>query len=167
MPLAGSRSTHKSHQFPSARLLSLLGLIKRVAKVWDQQFPGWRSSIAAFSVLATIMLIINISALVWAVTHLDDGYYATIAIGFYKDMSNLSRWIHLGISILNTALLAGSNYCMQCLTSPTREEVDRAHESGTCLDIGILSWRNVLACSRKRVCILVVLVISSVALHAT
>jgi hypothetical protein len=148
-----------------ASLYSLLRIVKRVGSAWDDRFPGWRSGIAGFTILSSIVLILNISALAWTATHLDDGRYATLAIGSYESISNWSGWLHFATNILSTALLAGSNYCMQCLSSPVRAEVDAAHARGSYLNIGTLSWRNVLASRKRRIFLLVLLAISSIAMH--
>jgi hypothetical protein len=148
-----------------AFLYSLLRFVKLVGSAWDDRFPSWRSGIAGFTILASIVLILNISALAWTATHLDDGHYATLAIGSYESISNLSGWLHFTTNILSTALLAGSNYCMQCLSSPTRAEVDAVHARGSYLNIGTLSWRNVLASRKRRIFLLVLLAISSIAMH--
>lgn len=129
---------------------------------WNDRFPGWRGGIAGFIVLASVMLTLNISALLWSATHLDRGHYATLAIGSYESVSNLSGWVHLAINVSSVALLAGSNYCMQCLSSPTRAEVDAAHAEGSYLNIGTSSWRNVLRSRKRRIFILSLLTLSSV-----
>lgn len=41
------------------------------------------------------------------------------------------------INILSTALLGASNYCMQCLAAPSREQVDKAHNQKTWVRIGV------------------------------
>jgi hypothetical protein len=146
-------------------LYSFLRFVKLVSSAWDDRFPGWRSGIAGFTILASIVLMLNISVLAWTATHLDDGHYATLAVGSYESISNWSGWIHFGINILSTALLAGSNYCMQCLSSPTRAEVDAAHARGSYLNIGILSWRNVLSSRKRRICLLWLIATSSVLMH--
>lgn len=150
---------------PLAFLYRLLRSIKRLESIWNDRFPGWRSGIAGFTILASTVLILNISALVWTATHLDEGHYATVAVGTYKNISNLSERVHLGTNILSAALLAGSNYCMQCLSSPTRAEADAAHARGSYLNIGVLSWRNVLASRKRRICLLLLLTLSSIGMH--
>ena len=50
--------------------------------------------------------------------------------------------VHLVINLLSTTMLSSSNYCMQCLSAPTRNEVDKAHAHGIWLDIGVPSLRN-------------------------
>lgn len=36
---------------------------------------------------------------------------------------------------------------MQVLNAPSREEVDKSHMSGSWLEIGVLSWRNIVRLS--------------------
>jgi len=148
-----------------ASFYSLLRFAKVIGSAWNDRFPGWQSGIAGFTILASTVLMLNISALAWTATHLGDGHYATLAVGSYESISNLSGWVHFGINILSTVLLAGSNYCMQCLSSPTRAEVDAAHARGSYLNIGTLSWRNVLASRKRRICLLSLLTLSGVVMH--
>lgn len=54
----------------------------------------------------------------------------------------ISTGLHILINILSTILPGASNYMMQCLHSPTRAEVDKAHAQRKWGDIGIPSWRN-------------------------
>lgn len=149
------------------RLYAALRAFKALCASWNARLPGWQSGVAAFSILAAVTLVLNISALAWAATHFDDYPYATIALGTYDEMSKMSGRIHFCISILSTVLLAGSNHCIQCLSSPTREEVDAAHSRGTHLKIGILSWRNISARGKMSLCHAVLLLSSRIALHAT
>jgi hypothetical protein len=159
----GAQLERSKHSMGS--LYSLLRIVKVAGSAWDNRFPGWRSGIAGFTILASIVLTLNISALAWTATHLDDGNYATLTVGSYESISNWSGWIHFGINILCTALLAGSNYCMQCLSSPTRAEVDAAHARGSYLNIGTLSWRNVFSSRRRRICLMSLLGLSSFLMH--
>jgi hypothetical protein len=66
---------------------------------------------------------------------------------------------------LSTVLLSGSNYCMQCLSAPSREEVNAAHAKGKWLDIGIPSVHNLKSISMKKVGLWWCLGLSSVPLH--
>jgi hypothetical protein len=136
------------------------------SKSWDMQFPGWRSGVAGFSLLTSVILLLNISALSWTATHLDDGAYATVAVQSCKNIGKLTSYAQFGINAFSTGLLAGSNYCMQCLSSPTRKEIDAAHAKNSYLNIGILSWRNVISFRKRRICLLLALVLSSVPLLA-
>ncbi|KAF0316724.1 hypothetical protein GQ607_016066 [Colletotrichum asianum] len=77
----------------------------------------------------------------------------------------LNTGIHVVINILSIILLAGSNYCMQCLIAPTRPEIDEAHSSQCWLDIGVPSIRNFWSIGRKRKAIWILLSASSLPLH--
>ncbi|TGZ80807.1 hypothetical protein EX30DRAFT_39561 [Ascodesmis nigricans] len=44
---------------------------------------------------------------------------------------------HLMINVASTMLLGSSNFIMQCLTAPTRKDVDWAHEKRKFLEIGV------------------------------
>jgi hypothetical protein len=90
---------------------------------------------------------------------------STIYTGDCKRVETTDTWIHLAINALSTLLLSGSNYCMQCLSAPTRAEVDAAHARKKWLDIGVPSIRNLRNIGRKRVFLWWCLGLSSVPLH--
>ena len=89
----------------------------------------------------------------------------TLHDGSCKRTATLTFWIHLVINVLSTLLLGASNYSMQCLSSPTRREIDRAHGKGVWLDIGVPSVRNLRYLSISRVTLWWLLAISSIPLH--
>ncbi|KAF2832450.1 hypothetical protein CC86DRAFT_401213 [Ophiobolus disseminans] len=116
----------------------------------------WKTSLYMFVGLASAVLIINTGFLVWAIRTRG----TTNGMGILYEAScdttkKANIGIHLLINILSSALLGASNYCMQCLSAPTRPEVDKAHRKGTWLDIGIPSLRNVISSNfgkRKMLC---------------
>jgi hypothetical protein len=67
--------------------------------------------------------------------------------------------------LLSTILLASSNYAMQCLSAPTRTELDQAHTKTQWLDIGILSFRNLTQIKTVRMLFWLLLGVSSLPLH--
>ncbi|OAL51545.1 hypothetical protein IQ07DRAFT_384245 [Pyrenochaeta sp. DS3sAY3a] len=80
----------------------------------------------------------------------------------------ISRWstaAHLLINVFSTMLLGASNYTMQVMSSPTRDDIDNAHTKRKWLDIGVLSIRNLRNIPRTRTMVWVVLAFSSVPLH--
>jgi hypothetical protein len=89
----------------------------------------------------------------------------TIAKGDMKRITTISTAYHVLINILSTILLTSSNYAMQILCAPTRQEVDRAHARGQWLEIGIMSIRNLRHIDRRRAVLWVLLAISSAPLH--
>lgn len=78
------------------------------------------------------------------------------------------RWsiaLHLMINLLSTCILGASNYCMQTLVAPTREDIDKAHAKRRWLDIGCSSLRNLLAMKRSRLGLWAVLLITATPFH--
>jgi hypothetical protein len=53
----------------------------------------------------------------------------------------------------------------QCLSAPTRLELDRAHQKGESLDVGILSLRNLSRIPRRKLILWGCLAASSLPLH--
>lgn len=111
-------------------------------------------------------MVVNLTLTIWASRHygVQDGL-GTIREGSCSETKNLAMWIHLGINVLSTLLLGASNYTMQCLASPTREDINRAHGQSVWLDIGTPSIRNLLRISRSRISLWWLVAISSVPLH--
>ena len=129
-----------------------------------RRFAGWRFAALQFATLAFIVFLINLSVTIWASAtnpenegDLDEGDCGRI--------KNLNRGLHILINILSTLLLSGSNYCMQCLSAPTRADIDRAHETQRWLDVGIPSIRNLKHIGRSRLCLWLLLGVSSIPLH--
>ena len=129
-------------------------------------FQGWRMGFTICAVTSGTVLMINVILTIVASTKfgLKNGI-GTLQEGSCQVTKNLSLWLHLAINVLSTLLLGASNYCMQCLTSPTREEIDVAHSRHVWLDIGIPSVRNLKGISWDRRALWLLLVISTVPLH--
>lgn len=149
----------------STFLYSAARATKSVARSWNIRFPGWRGGMAGFFILGTIVFLITVSTLIWAARHLDDAPYATMTMRSCKSAKGLSSWVTIAINVFSTILLAGSNYCMQVLSSPTRDEIDAAHARSSFLNIGILSYRNINSFRKRRIILLVALLMSSLPLH--
>jgi hypothetical protein len=116
----------------------------------------WRTSLYMFMGLACAVFIVNTGILAWIVwtRGTNDGVDILYEASCDKT-KKVNIGIHLLINILSSALLSASNYCMQCLSAPTRPEVDKAHSKGHWLDIGIPSLHNVVSASfarRKKLC---------------
>jgi hypothetical protein len=158
-----------SYEIPNTRLekQSIFGLSGRVAeKYLGPRFTGWRFGVLSFAFWASIVLSINIAATVlgFAVASTEKGVFFDGDCVYVK---RLNTGLHLAINILSTVILAGSNYTMQCLSAPTRSEIDAAHsrKPGVHLDVGILSIRNLSYISERRTFLWFLLGISSLPLH--
>lgn len=130
---------------------------------WAIRFEGWRTGASTAALLAVLSLIINFSIEIWlgtkgnGVVEVYNGPCGTVA--------QADTWVHLAINIISTLLLGGSNYCMQCVSAPTRPEIDRFHAKGKYLDIGVPSVRNLRAIPWHKVILWWALGLSSVPLH--
>jgi hypothetical protein len=139
-----------------------------VVRKEHQRWPRekWRTTVATGAVIALTVLIANIGILVWARSqHTFEDGIAVLYEGDCTQTKRVQTWSSLGINILSTLLLSASNNCMQCLTSPTRAEIDSAHAAGTWLDVGVLSMRNLRMIRRVRTLLFLFLCLSSIPLH--
>lgn len=93
------------------------------------------------------------------------GGIGTIFQGQCSTVRTYDSALHVAINVLSTLLLGASNYCMQILVAPTRQEVDRAHGKSSWLDIGIPSVRNFREMNWKRRVGWTNLALSSATLH--
>ncbi|KAF4843180.1 hypothetical protein CGCSCA4_v008043 [Colletotrichum siamense] len=73
--------------------------------------------------------------------------------------------LHLFINILSTAVLASSNFFMQVLNAPSRQEVYAAHAQGYWVDIGIPSLWNVFNLSNFKSLAWFSLLLTSLPIH--
>ncbi|KAJ5669760.1 hypothetical protein N7462_010830 [Penicillium macrosclerotiorum] len=98
----------------------------------------------------------------------DNASYSN-AIVIYRGSCGVSkRWdiaLHLIINVLSTCILAASNYCMQTLVAPTREEVDQQHAQRKWLDIGSASVKNLFVIGRDRLALWIVLMLTATPFH--
>ncbi len=130
--------------------------------------PGWRVGAAIAVVTAGVALIINISIGAWALNNPERRSGALLVELFQGDckkVANMNTWAHLAINALSTVLLSGSNYCMQCLIAPTRDDINRAHKKQKWLDIGVPSVRNLGSIGPGRAVLWWALALSSIPLH--
>lgn len=119
--------------------------------------------LCAFS--AGFAFFINLALIIWTSTKGVEGGIATIQEGDCNTTKRLDLWLHLGINLLSTLLLGASNYTMQCLSAPTRDEINKAHRQRMSLDIGIASVWNLQRISPRRVILWWLLALSSIPLH--
>src|SRR5438034_1264637 len=129
---------------------------------------GWRFGVLSGTVLATIVLILNIVFVIQFRSISGRDYVHpqnTIFEGSCDKAKELNIGLHLVINTLSTVLLGASNYGMQCLASPTRPELDAAHFKRLWLDIGVPSIRNITRIGRKRLLLWLLLASSSLPMH--
>ncbi|KAJ2971562.1 hypothetical protein NUW58_g9381 [Xylaria curta] len=79
--------------------------------------------------------------------------------------SRVSITLHLVINVFSTAVLGSSNYFIQVLNAPTRDEIDANHKRGSYLEIGVSSWRNAPRLSWFKTTACAFLCLSSIPIH--
>jgi len=104
---------------------------------------GWRRVIIIAAIITAAVLLLNITFAIFTYFR----FTASKGVGhiYQGNCVLVERWntaFHLLINALGTVLLAASSFTMQCLSSPTRSEVDVAHSRGRPMDIGVPSIRN-------------------------
>ena len=144
-------------------------------RLWkERHLTGWKFGVTAGAFAATLVFLVNFVVTIYVVSRNDGQIQVDGRALFYEGSCNTSRKVNIGlhvvINLLSTALLGGSNYCMQCLSAPTRAEIDKWHGKIKCgrvrwLDIGIQSARNLRRISKKRALLWWCLCISSFPLH--
>ncbi|KAF2737403.1 hypothetical protein EJ04DRAFT_574588 [Polyplosphaeria fusca] len=129
----------------------------------ERYTEGWRFGAVNCAISASVVFLINLIVTIWASTQPTD--FGVLFSGDCEKARQLNTGLHFLINLLSTILLSSSNYCMQCLSAPTRSEVDQAHAKSVWLDIGIPSVRNLRFISKKRALLWFLLGLSSLPLH--
>ncbi|KAK6723995.1 hypothetical protein SNK04_002839 [Fusarium graminearum] len=112
-----------------------------------KKMDDWKVSLISGSCACTAVFIINLGLTIWSGVSLKDAADSTetsrriMYEGTCSTTRNINLVIHLIINVFGSILLSASNYGMQCLSTPTRADVDRAHAQGKWVDIGIPSFR--------------------------
>ncbi|KAH8157222.1 hypothetical protein CIB48_g11028 [Xylaria polymorpha] len=116
-----------------------------------RHFTGWRGGIIYDTLLTFLILIVGVVGLIIVVTR-TRVFSGQLAI-FTGDCGTANRidiGVHVVINVFTVILLSGANYVFQILTSPTRREINEAHNRKQWLDIGVSSLRNFLHVSGFR-----------------
>ncbi|KAF8250362.1 hypothetical protein K440DRAFT_639945 [Wilcoxina mikolae CBS 423.85] len=128
---------------------SLTSPLKSRLSLQFGRYAGWRVGVLIAIVAVSLVLVTNLIVTIWAcVTYSVFDGLGMIYEGSCFHTKTLSLWIHFAIKSLSTLALSGSNYTQQCLMSPTRAEVNRAHLQRKWLDIGVPSVRNIWSVDR-------------------
>ncbi|KAJ0124338.1 uncharacterized protein J7T55_005676 [Diaporthe amygdali] len=138
--------------------------------IWEHfnRLTGWRKSafINTILVFAVLLVLISLHVVVWAKSGSLDGsqiIYSGSCLG--NSVGRLNTFLHLLINILSSLVLASTNFFMQVLIAPSRAELDRAHEKGNWLDIGVPSPRNAFRVSKFKTIMWLLFFLSSIPIH--
>ncbi|KAL3451747.1 hypothetical protein BJX65DRAFT_304331 [Aspergillus insuetus] len=135
--------------------------------------PHWIRGVHICLAISSGVLLLNLVLLIIAVVRARSNEAGAEVLPTFKviydgDCAVSKGWdiaLHLLINILSTAILGASNYTMQTLVAPTREEVNVAHKKGRWLDIGTPSTRNLFSVKGYRAFLWVVLLVTATPFH--
>ncbi|KAL2064650.1 hypothetical protein VTL71DRAFT_3788 [Oculimacula yallundae] len=128
------------------------------------KYSGWRGGVFLGATSAGTVFLINLIFTIWAGAKTKSGIrVGTLYEGECSTVHKADSWVHIAINVMGTLLLGASNYAMQCLSSPTRNEIDAAHAMGKFMDVGLPSFRNLHGWKKK--ILFTMLVLSTLPLH--
>jgi hypothetical protein len=134
--------------------------------IFREHFSGWRFGVVRSALAVWIGFIFNLVLTVTLWLKLGDHKGSgTLLAGSCSIVRAADILAHLALNISSTLILGASNFCMQGLCSPTREEVDKAHREKRWLDIGMMSYKNLKAIKTSNAAMLVLLGLASLPLH--
>lgn len=148
-------------------------------KIWSgmnnrlyRHYPGWRAGVALGAVLCSAVCTTNIIAAIYTYTRKQDNHNTTRDRGpgavCYSGHCSQAKKLGFGLhmfKILSTLMLAGSNYTMQRLSSPTRAEVNAQHKKKQTMVIGVSSFSNLWKIQRRRAVLYMILALTSAPVH--
>lgn len=146
--------------------LQVVDSVSKSNREKKRKLQGWHFGVSAAAWTASGVLLLNvIFTIAVAAKFGTDGGIGTAYDGSCGYVNHLTTWLHVLINALSSLLLSASNYTMQALSAPTRQEVDKAHAKGDWMDIGVASIRNLFRIKWQRVVAWWVLAMSSIPIH--
>ncbi|KAL1855006.1 hypothetical protein Plec18170_004418 [Paecilomyces lecythidis] len=127
---------------------------------------SWKKTAAVNVVVVCILSILLFAFLITGCVRaggLNDAW--TLYHGPCKTANRINLLLHLFLNVLATLVLASSNFFMQIINAPSRDELDKAHQNSRWMDIGVPALRNFLSMPKTKFLCWLVLGCSSVPLH--
>ncbi|KAI1776297.1 hypothetical protein F4818DRAFT_413614 [Hypoxylon cercidicola] len=129
---------------------------------------GWKRAAKINCIILVCMSIILMGLLIAAACYNDSFQGALFLYNGTCDggsVSQINTALHLLINVFSTLVLASSNFFMQVLNSPSREEINAAHLKSSWLEIGVPSIQNIPHVSKFKTWCWTVLLLSSIPIH--
>ncbi|OHE95279.1 hypothetical protein CORC01_09424 [Colletotrichum orchidophilum] len=124
---------------------------------------GWRAGIALNIIIGFAILIVAIVCLVLALVVVGMVRGESIIFkGSCAAADQLKIGLFVAINVITIVLLSAANYVFQVLSSPTRIEIEMAHDGRRWLDLGIPSFRNLRFVSKPRVVMTAIIMLAAV-----
>ncbi|KAJ5385297.1 hypothetical protein N7517_003208 [Penicillium concentricum] len=138
----------------------------------NPQKPHWINGVFLCAKASTVLLLLNLIFIAVAAglanRNSENSGFSSEQVIYQGSCVLTKRWnigLHLIINVLSTGILGASNYCMQSLVAPSREEVDKHHAQGRWLDIGCSSVRNLFVIGKPRLALWLVLLFTGTPFH--
>ena len=133
------------------------------------RLEGWRFGVF-YSIIAVLLcLIAELIMLGCAVTlnkpQGDKDGIGVLYVGDCAKVKRISTVLAIPLNIIATVLVGTSNYVMQCLSAPSRKEVDEAHAGGSYLNIGISSVHNLIHNFSWKSALWLILLLTTIPIH--
>ncbi|KAH6985672.1 hypothetical protein BKA56DRAFT_291858 [Ilyonectria sp. MPI-CAGE-AT-0026] len=147
---------------PRAEMEKML-LDQKPPTTFKKLTSGWRGGVTLNALLAFLVFVAAIVCLAFAgAKGKISGGGSSVVDGDVSEVRGANWGIHALVNIFAVVLVAAANYVVQILSSPTRCEVDTAHEKLTWVDIGIPSLRNLRLISSTRAALSATLLVLAV-----
>lgn len=132
----------------------------------QRYFSGRTVSLRFLASCVAVILLLNIGAFIygWRKGHSSSGALL-IAQASCKRVKRLDLGLHALINVLGILALAAVGAFLTVLSSPTRQDLNRAHAHGQWLDIGIPSIRNLKHIGKLRKWLCITLFVLSLPIH--
>lgn len=127
-------------------------------------FSGWRGGITVNGAVGVGTIVTTVVVFVLAISRARGGE-TRVYEGSCATSQRINFGIHAGINLFAVALLAGACYAWQVMSSPTRIELDMAHDAKRWLDIGTPSLRNFRFVSKRRAVMLVLVIVTVITMQ--
>lgn len=145
--------------------LALVSCTKNATKA-ATQCSRWRMSVGICTAISFTIFCFNGILTIWAIrANTLSGSNAILYQGSCNRVVRMASWIQPLFNQLSNLTLGISSYCMQTLTAPSRQEVNRAHKRGHWLDLGMPSYRNLRFISSSKRLNWLLIGISAVPMH--
>jgi hypothetical protein len=167
LPACGSMDNAWAPQVDDKKTIEHTTFLEPDAPATTKRFQGWRFGVLTCTLSTCFVLLLNVCLSIGVLGRLGWGRDGQPILyqGNCDKVSKFSTVLHIFINAMSTTLLCASSYCMQCLSAPTRQELDLAHQRQSWLDIGVLSPRNIRSVSSSRRIRWLILGLSTIPLH--
>jgi hypothetical protein len=133
------------HQIPNSHPASAPPTSKM--KVQNQRclhtLNGWRMGVFVSCIGVSLCLMFEVGLLIAAVAiGRPANGLGLLLEGSCGKVKLCSVLLLLPFNVIGTVMIGCSNYVMQCLSAPTRKDIDAAHAKGYDLNIGVSSLQN-------------------------